>query len=299
MARKSKVEDAEKLEKNKKSKKRAVNNTAQQKKPLKTSTIKIKVQKMPTAKSYKPKKGKTKRILKWVGIICLFAAAIVFLFTTPLFNVTEIEVIGNKNVSTEEIQSLSQIKLNENMFKFMKPPIIENIKGNAYIEDVKVSRVLPNKMQITVQEREVKFMVKLLNNFAYINSQGYILDITEQTKEVPTLEGVSTPEEEIIVGKRLNTEDLKSLEAVLRIINSCEENEISRYITGINISNPNEYTITMGEKGKTIHLGNSSNLDTKILYVKAILQAEEGNEGDIFVNGDLNNGFQPFFREKV
>ena len=26
---------------------------------------------------------------------------------------------------------------------------------------------------------------------------------------------------------------------------------------------------------------------------------EDGNEGDIFVNGDLNNGFQPYFRMKV
>ena len=110
---------------------------------------------------------------------------------------------------------------------------------------------------------------------------------------------MSTPEEEIIVGKRLNNDDLKKLEVVLQLISSCEENEISRYITSINIENSNEYIMYMAEKLKTIYVGNSSNIDTKILYVKVILQSEEGNEGEIYVNGDLNDGFQPFFREKV
>ena len=142
-------------------------------------------------------------------------------------------------------------------------------------------------------------MLKLLDKYAYINSQGYILEITNQTREIPIIEGMSTLEEEMIVGKRLNNEDLNKLETILKIVSSCEENEISKYITSINAQNQSEYIMIFAEKGITVHLGNSTNLDTKILYVKAILQAEEGNEGDIFVNGDLNNGFQPYFRKKV
>ena len=329
MARKAKGE-AKVSKKNKKAKKRVASNATQQKSSKKTSTIKIQVQKMPTEvelqkemrkikpkkkskanknKTLKPKANKRlnvfkrkkslKKLLKLIGIICLVIAAGAFLCTTPLFNVTEIIVDGNEAVSSEEIISLSQIKLNDNMFKNVKSKISNNIKGNAYIEDVDIKRILPNKIQLTVQERQVKFMAKLLNNYAYINSQGYILEITDQTKEVPVIEGVSTPEEDIIVGKRLDTDDLKGIEVALKIVSACEENEISRYITSINISNPTDYIMGMTEKGKVVHLGNSSNLSTKILYVKAILQAEEGVQGDIFVNGDLNDGFQPFFREKV
>ena len=36
-----------------------------------------------------------------------------------------------------------------------------------------------------------------------------------------------------------------------------------------------------------------------MLYVMSIIEAEIGKLGDIFVNGDLNNKFQPYFREKV
>lgn len=312
-----------KKQKNKKSqisRNRAVHTTAQSKINNKTNTIKVNVisnidtietkkvknktkkakninKTKPQVKKIRPKK--TAKILKALGLVILVAGAIAFLCTTPLFNVTQIEVIGNESVSKEEIISLSQIKLNENTFKNVKTTIKQNIKGNAYIENVAVKRVFPNKMQITVQERKVKFMVKLLNSYAYINSQGYILEVTGHTKEVPIIEGISTPEEEIIAGKRLNNDDLNSLEVALSIVSSCEENEISRFITSINIKDPNEYTVYMAEKSKTIHLGSHSNLGTKILYVKAILEAEEGNEGDIFVNGDLINGFQPYFRKKL
>lgn len=306
---------------------KAVKNTALSKTENRTNTIRVNVTSNMDStekKSVKQKKSKTQKqknnnkkikatnqkaktigtnngakILKGLALCILVVGAIVFLFTTPLFNVTQIDVIGNETVSKEEIISLSQIPLNENMFKNVKTTIKQNIKGNAYIENVSVKRILPNKIQITVQERKVKFMLKLLDSYAYINSQGYILEITPQTKEVPIIEGMTTPEEELIAGKRLNEEDLNKLETALSIVSNCEENEISRFITSINVTNSSEYTMIMAEKAKTVHLGNNSNLSAKILYVKAILEAEEGNEGDIFVNGDLINGFQPFFRKKM
>ncbi len=35
-----------------------------------------------------------------------------------------------------------------------------------------------------------------------------------------------------------------------------------------------------------------------MLYVQSIIEKEKKKKGDIFVNGDLNNGFNPYFREK-
>ena len=304
----------------KEKKKRAEHSTAHHRKSARTSTIKVKVDKMPKhqkVEEKKPKKEsrpKTKKepkekrkryprrrgkIIKWIGIIILVLAATIFLFTTPLFNLTKIEVIGNDRVSDEEIISLSQLKLNENMFKSSSISIKENIKGNAYIEDVKIKRMLPNKIQIEVVERKVKFMIKLLNNYAYINSQGYILELTKETTEVPIIEGIETAEEEIVAGERLNVNDLRNLETALKIERTFEENEISKYITSINLKDSSDYIVYLKEKKKTVHLGDNSNLSTKVLYVKAIIDSEGKSRGDIFVNGDLNNGFQPFFRKKV
>ena len=47
-----------------------------------------------------------------------------------------------------------------------------------------------------------------------------------------------------------------------------------------------------------MHLGDTSNLSTKVLWIDKFIEEEKGNEGIIFLNVDLNN-IQPYFREKV
>ena len=47
--------------------------------------------------------------------------------------------------------------------------------------------------------------------------------------------------------------------------------------------------------GITINLGNCTNLKNRMFYVKAILEKEVGNKGTINVDGNLNEGFVPYF----
>ena len=51
-------------------------------------------------------------------------------------------------------------------------------------------------------------------------------------------------------------------------------------------------------KQKTVYLGDSTNLNTKILSMKAIIEKTEGTPGEIFMNKDLNDEY-PVFRERI
>ena len=53
------------------------------------------------------------------------------------------------------------------------------------------------------------------------------------------------------------------------------------------------------EEKKKVYLGDNSNLSNKILWVQAIIKDNKGIEGEIYVNGDLNNKFKPRFKQKV
>ena len=55
----------------------------------------------------------------------------------------------------------------------------------------------------------------------------------------------------------------------------------------------------MEEEQKTGHWGDASNLTNRMIRVQAIWEKEQGIAGDIFVNGDFNNKFKAYFREKV
>ena len=240
-----------------------------------------------------------KRVVKAIILLGLIIGAIVFATCSPIFNITDIEVLNNSMVPSDTIISLSGIQKNENIFRFISTKVSNNIKQNAYIEAVHIKRVLPNKVQIEVTEREPKFSIPVLGEFAYMSTQGYILQIAQNELDLPIIYGLQTAEENIIAGNRIAETDLTSLETILRIMNAMNDSGLSEKVTSIDISTKNDYSIYMQEEKKTIYLGDGSNLSNKMLYVLAILEEEKDIAGEIFANGDLNNGFRVYFREEV
>ena len=254
------------------------------------------------AKKQRKRDKRLKRIkffLKLILLIFVISGIIAFATCSPIFNIQNIEVINNKQLSPETIISLSELSIGQNIFKFWENDVENKIKSNAYIESVELKRVFPNKLQINIQEREPKFSVPVLGEYAYINTQGYILEITQNQLNLPIITGISTKEEEIKPGNRLNNKDLTELEIILKIISAMKENQLDKEVTSIDISNKNDYIIYMQNEKKKIHLGDGSNLSNKMLYVIAIINEEKGKEGEIFANGDLNQKFKVYFREKV
>ncbi len=236
---------------------------------------------------------------KWTSIVALVIGGFVFLTTTPIFNISNIKIIGNEQVKYEEILSLSGLKVDTNLFKNTKNNITKNIKQNAYIDSVSIKRKLPDTIEIQIKEKQKAYMLQFMNGYAYIDNQGYILQISQDKKELPILKGYVTSEEYIYEGNRLCIDDLEKLEVTSKIMQAIRDVGIEQNISSIDITNKQEYSLYIESELKTIHLGDASNLTDKMLYAKAIIESEKDNEGEIFLNGDINNKFQPYFREKI
>ena len=243
------------------------------------------------------KKKRVKRIIKWTSLALIIIAGTIFAFASPLFNITQIEVINTNLLSKDKVISLSGIKKDQNIFRFLKSDVIKKIKEDPYVQDVKINRQLPNKVQI--EERQRNFSLEFLNGYAYINNQGYILEISQDKLNLPVIKGASTEENNITPGKRLEQKDLEKLEVAIKIMTIAKENELDEKVTSIDISNKNEYILYLESEKKTVYLGNQENLTTKMLYTKKIIEKESGNEGTIYVNGDFTNKFKAYFRQKV
>lgn len=135
------------------------------------------------------------------------------------------------------------------------------------------------------------YEIALEDKYAYINNQGYILEITGTKLEVPTITGYAT--ENIEPGKRLDEVDLKKLNTVIQIQKAAEEKGLDKKITNIHIENERDFLITMEGENKLIHFGDSSNINDKFININAVLKDTVGQKGEIFVK-DLN---KVFFRE--
>ena len=245
------------------------------------------------------RKKKIRLLLELLLLLGIIIGSVTFAMVSPIFNIQDIQVKNNNQVSSETIISLSELKIEENIFRFSSSNVSNKIKENAYIENVQIHRIIPSSIEIEVEEREHIYSADFLGKYAYLSKQGYILEIAEDSKQKIIIQGISTQEEQISNGNRLNQEDLEKLEDIIKIMNAAKEYKLDAKITSIDITDKNQYSIYLEEEKKKIHLGDNTNLSNKMLYSNAIIEKEKGKAGEIFANGDLNSKFRVYFRESL
>lgn len=250
-------------------------------------------------KNTKPNNAKPKsKKIKVLIISILVLIAIIAAMLSPLFNIKNIQVVGNTILSSEEIISISGIKTEENMFKVMKLKTIDRIKENAYINEVAIHKKLPNTIEIQVKERKPSFMLEYGNGYVYLSNQGYMLEISSIKKDIPTILGTTTSKENYKPGNRLNKDDLEKLGTVIKIMAVAKTHNIENLITTIDISNSDNYTLRLEQEKKTVYLGDCSYLETRMSSLMSILENEKDIEGEIFINMNINTR-KPYFRESI
>ncbi len=242
-----------------------------------------------TAKQIK-KRQKIKRVTTYLFVAVLVIAAIALFLLSPIFNISKIEVKGNSQVSSNEIISLSRIEKGMNLFSINKREIVQSVKENPFIESVNIKRNLPNGILITVTERNIDFLLEFGGSYAYIDKQGYILQISsENISDKQKIAGYKTLEENIKPGNRLCEEDLDCIYDFLHILNVAENYSLKQLITSINISDNSNYVLYLESERKTVNLGTTDNIETKMLFLQSILEREKDNEGIIFLNVDFKD----------
>ena len=249
-------------------------------------------------KHKKNKKKKQLPILKMLVVALLIATATIFAFVSPIFRIQSIKVTGNTKIDSQTIESLSNLKIGDNIFQNNKSKIANNIKQEAYIDKVEMKRHLPSTIEIIVKERKVQYQIKALDSYVYIDNQGYILEISNKKIEVPIIIGMITEDNNLLNGVKLLDGDIETLNTLAKILNSAKNIKIDNLITSINVRDKNQYILTLSNEKKEIYLGDASNLADKMSYIETILKKEKKNKGKIIIDGDLNAGFKPYFRQE-
>ena len=235
-------------------------------------------------------KGKIS-LIKKLFIFILVIIAIWGILHTRLFGVKNIVIINNNHLTEEEIISISGVNQGDNIYKRSSKEIKDSLFENAYIEDATIKKKLPNTIEINIVERNINYMIQFSDTYVYLNNQGYMLEQTTEKANVPIIVGLSTDQNSVVIGGRLNTDDLSKMNKIIKICELAKINELSEFISKIDISNEKNYVVEMESRGKIINFGDCSNysdLNTKMLYLTSILAVTDNSREEIFLNVDLN-----------
>ena len=110
--------------------------------------------------------------------ISLIAAGIFALLLTPVFNVRTITVHGNKTVAREELVRGSGIIEGTNIFGVSLSRVKDNLESINRVSSVKVRRVLPSTISITIEAGAPTVYVLSGRDCVGITSDGRVVTVT-------------------------------------------------------------------------------------------------------------------------
>jgi len=236
------------------------------------------------------KKRKKRAIKRSIfTLIVMITILITLCFNLDYFNIAEIQVEGNKNVTTDAIIELSQLKSGENIFKFKNSNIRNHILMNPYIMDVVAKRKLPNKISLKVTERKATFYINYNDSFYVIDNNLVVLEKRDSIDNMALikLEGIDFSTAEI--GKVIPFEAEK-VKAIISFSNFLYDNNIfdEHVITALQL---NEFIdINIYVDNAYIKLGTTANMKDKLIKAFSVLKEEhlKGFKGyvDVSFNGN-------------
>lgn len=221
-------------------------------------------------------------------ILIFFIIITIFLLLyTDFFLIKEIEVTGNDYVKENEILKTSNLEIGMNIFKFNSSKIENKILMHSFIKDAEITRYYPDKISLSVVEREVACIIPFEDgNFLYIDDEGVVMEKSQSLKTYnnPLITGLE--EVSFIIGKPIEINPIWFKDSIIKIIIILKENDLLKEISEIHILE--DYNVQLyTNAGSVINIGNDSILEKKINFVRTfILQLKPKVIVDISHDGD-------------
>lgn len=231
------------------------------------------------------KRRKQKRFLSFIIVFILLSTTVVISLKSEYFKIKEVEVKNNNLISRDEVIILANV-IGENIFFLDKDKVKTNIQNNPYVKDVKINRKLPSKIILTINEKDIKGIIKVKNYFVDIDSEGRMVHTINKfpNGKLIYLEGIDVKE---YVFNEYVTSDTIKLKSIVEVLKIFTYPEIKSQIEKVNVKDPYNVNIVT-KNGITICVGDCSNLEYKLSFAMTLLKSPElsGKKGTIDVSSD-------------
>lgn len=228
-------------------------------------------------------------------ILFLVFITILLLCMSPIFKIKNITVSGNSVIKSDEIIKASGIQKGVNIFSLNIDSSKKKITSVGRINDVTISRSLPGKVTIYVDEQIESAYIKEKNAYVGIGCDCMVLNAnTKATESVPIINGVTSRDSkngEFI--KFTDKDSKKKTELIIRMLTELKAQDILQDIKTINIKDLNDINLILttdtlvnfGSDGEA----NGDKVEYKIAYLKAILAKIPAQQGGVIELADTDN----------
>lgn len=215
-----------------------------------------------------------------------------FFASSSLFNVSSFEVKGNSYYSEDEILVMGDCKTGGNIFWGSGiGEIKDRLEKDAYMEKVRVKRILPDKIRIELTERKQTAAVMYGDNYAVIDGETHVLRKSSVAPQIPLIQGLTISKLEI--GQDIEVEEKVRLRQVMEIIEIMEEYDMYFKKIAISESDVKAYVlddlVCQGSPDDMVESMENGELQKAVTY----LFNNDIERGTVKVSGDRYISFSP------
>ncbi|HCC35795.1 MAG TPA: hypothetical protein DEQ02_09290, partial [Ruminococcaceae bacterium] len=220
----------------------------------------------------KRKKRRGNYILIYLMILFMVLGAGATLSLTVLFRIEKVEVKGESRYGEEQIMEAAEVPLGGNLIRYKQEEAEQGIRESLpYIETVKVRKVLPGTVELTVEAAVAEFVFDHGGRYLLVSGSGRALEYTENRPEnLIMVTGAKILEP--VPGQALPYERENQPELLKALINEIKGQEFTG-IEAIEIGDSTELALRY-ENRITLLLGTSNDLSYKISFAKKLLEGE-------------------------
>ncbi len=225
------------------------------------------------------KKAKRKIRFRRVLLMLLLAVALICIcLFTPLFNIKNVEIIGNSTISSEQLTQAAAIPPENNIFRINKHTISKSILSIPEIEAVKITRRLPSKVRITVTETPPIMYFPYMTGYVTTNEKGRAIALLDDVSESDLIKMTGLEIKKVEICEKISVQDTVKFDIIVETISKLNEKGFLGDIRSCHFDNLTDVHLYLKDGTKVI-FGKIEELDYKLSVLENILPRVHRSEG--------------------
>lgn len=229
-----------------------------------------------------------------IGFVLVVIAAIFVM--SVLFRVHDIRVEGNTHYTDEEIINAIDIEDGDNLFFYDRIAAVSRALAKLpYIEEVSISRSLPDKITITVTESKAMAYLIVGDEDWTLDHSCKVLGKAAEGEQDELIPIVGFDPGTLLIGEQLTTGDGSTapVDFLAEILYQIQERGLTSDVTRIDFTDPNTVKFSYGGK-YTVVLGSYSDVEYKFgMFISVMGKLKAGDVGIINLSDTTAAHFSP------
>ncbi len=231
------------------------------------------------------------------GPLVFFLIVIGLIFVmSVIFRVNTIEVIGNEHYTKEEIISAVDIEEGDNLFFFDRFAAISRVFAKLpYVDEVFVSRSLPDKVTIEIKESKALAYLIVGDEKWTLDANCKILGKAAEGEAAQLISVSGINPGTLLIGEPLTVTDYEEIVPYLsEVLTQIQDRGLAGYVRHIDFSNRNSVKFDYTNK-YSITIGDAYRVEYKFgMFLSAVDQLKDGDYGEIDVSSAMTAVFTPY-----